>query len=108
MTTEEGVFWCAEAGTAQPRWSLDLGVRLSSAVHMACGDVDGNRRDGFVLSLSNGELVAVGEQDGQGRVLWRKPLESAATDVILADVDGDGRAELIATTDDGRVRVLRP
>ncbi len=108
MITGEGVFWCADAATAQPRWSLDLGVRLSSAVHLACGDLDGSGRDAFVLGLANGELVAVGEQGGQGRVLWRKPLENVVTDVILADVDGEGRAELIVTTDDGRVRVLRP
>jgi hypothetical protein len=44
---------------------------------------------------------------GAGAVLWQVSFDAGVREAILADVDGDGRLEIIVETDDGRVRVLK-
>jgi hypothetical protein len=39
-------------------------------------------------------------------VLWRAAVGSAIRDVVVADLDGDGKGEIIVETEDGRIRVL--
>lgn len=106
--TSEGVFHCADLTTGRDRWELPLGVKNSVPSHIASGDLDGDGRDNFLVGLANGDLVALDERDGQPGILWRLNLESAITDIALGDIDGDGRLEIVAATDDGKVRILRP
>ena len=40
-------------------------------------------------------------------MLWEVRFAVGVTDVILADLDGDGLAEVIVETEDGYVRILR-
>ncbi len=42
-----------------------------------------------------------------GRILWSYPLGTTASGVVAADVDGDGRAEFVLGTADGRLIALR-
>ncbi|MEI8045479.1 MAG: hypothetical protein WCL11_28985, partial [Verrucomicrobiota bacterium] len=63
--------------------------------------------DNFLVGLPNGDLLALDEQNGAGVVLWKVSFDAGVREAILADVDGDGRLEIIVETDDGRVRVLK-
>jgi hypothetical protein len=103
----EGVLHCLDSETCKERWKLQVGPRSTTPVSAAAGDVDGDCRDEFVVGLPNGELLAVAEGEGKGRVLWRVTLEAAVRNVVLADADGDGAMDILAECDDGRVRLLR-
>jgi hypothetical protein len=106
MVTNAGVFHSADADTARDRWTLTLGVEASPAVQICSGDVDGDGRDNYLLGLGNGDLLALDERKGQGVVLWRKRFPAGVRGVIMADVDGDGRGEIIVDTEDYSVRIL--
>ena len=107
MVTQEGIFHCVDVNTCQTRWTLDLGAKATSPINVVSGDLDGDGRDNFLVGLPNGELVALDEQDGAGVILWKVGLDAGVRDVILADVDGDGMLEIIVSTEDGRVRILK-
>ena len=106
MLAKDGVFYCADVATGKTRWALSTEVEASSPARIASGDLDGDSRDNFLVGLSNGQLLALDEREGQGFVLWRVPLNAAIRDVLIADVDGDGKAEILVETDDGRIRIL--
>jgi len=108
MVTNAGVFHSADADSARDRWKLPLGVDASPAVQVCSGDIDGDGRDNYLLGLGNGDLVALDERSGQGIVLWRKRFPAGVRGVIIADVDGDGRGEIIVETEDYSVRILKP
>jgi hypothetical protein len=59
-----------------------------------------------MVGLPNGELIALDEKNGRSVVLWKKNFPAPIKEAILADVDGDGWAEIIVQTDDGLIRVL--
>jgi hypothetical protein len=107
IVSELGVFHCVDVNTCQTRWTLDLGTPSSWPITVVAGDLTGEGRDNFLVCLPNGELVAVAERDGQGEVLWKKQFEGAVIEAIVADVVGDGLAEIIVHTDDGFVRILK-
>ncbi len=107
MVTQRGVFHCAEVATGQDRWTLDLGAKAIYPPRVTAGDLDGDGRDNFLVGLSDAELVALDEKNGRGLILWKMTLDAAIRETRIADLDGDGLVEIIAETDDGRIRVFR-
>jgi len=73
---------------------------------VVAGDLDNDGKDDFLTATADGTLVALGANLNEPRELWRYRLGAAVRELALADVDGDGWIEIIAETDDGRVRVL--
>jgi outer membrane protein assembly factor BamB len=106
MLAKDGVFYCADLATGQTRWNFNTKVEAVYPTRVASGDIDSDGRDNFLTGLSNGQLLALDERDGQGSVLWQVELGVAIRDVVIADIDGDAKAEIIVETDDGRIRVL--
>ncbi len=106
MVNGEGVFYCYDVNTCRVRWTLDLGVKATSPINVCGGDVDGDGKDNFIVSLPDGRLLALDEKDGKGRVLWKTEFDAAVSDAIMADVDGDGAAEIIVELNDGRVKIM--
>ena len=51
--------------------------------------------------------MALDERNGTGVVLWKLSLDAGIREAILADVDGDGFAEVVVETEDGYVRILK-
>jgi hypothetical protein len=107
MANNLGIFHCADAVTGQDRWTLDLGVTAAYPINAVSGDLDGSGHDSFLVGLPDGRLLALGERNGKGVVLWKVQFPAAVRDTILADVDGDGRAEILVETDDGQVHLLK-
>jgi hypothetical protein len=108
MLTHAGTLHCTDLQTGRSRWTVDLEVPSTQPTRTVSGDLEGDGRDEFLVGLVSGDLVAVREEDGRGTVLWRTALDGAIRDTVVADVDGDGRAEIIVETDDGLVRILAP
>jgi hypothetical protein len=104
--TEAGVLQCVEAATGRVRWTLDLGS-AADETYVASGDLDGDGRDEFLTGLPDGRLVSAGEKSGRGVVEWELALDAAIGPLAVADADGDGRAEIVLSTADGAVRVLK-
>lgn len=103
----DGVFYCSDVNTCKTRWTLSLGAKTITATNVLSGDVDGDRRDNFLVGLTNGDLVALDEKNGKGFVLWKVTFDAGVNEAVMADVDADGRAEVIVALDDGRVKVLK-
>jgi hypothetical protein len=108
MMTVQGIFHSADAISGQDRWTLDLNLESSTLPQIASCDIDGDGRDNYVFGMANGELVALDERNGKGRILWKKWFPAAIRNTVVADVDSDGRAEIIVETDDYAVRILKP
>jgi hypothetical protein len=108
MITRDGTFHCADLQTGATRWTKEFAVKSAHPYNVVSGDLDGDGRDNFLIGLSNGELIALDEKAGQGVVLWKTAFDAAIKDMILADIDGDAKIEIIVETDDGLVRVLKP
>jgi hypothetical protein len=101
---QNGNFACVEAETGTLRWELPVGATCSD---VASGDLDGDGEMEFLFGTSHGQLWAVGDEGGQPRVLWRAELPAGSGPPVIADLDGDGRSEVVVYTVDGYLNVLK-
>jgi hypothetical protein len=106
MLAKDGAFYSTDVATGKTRWTFHTQVESSYPARVASGDLDGDGRDNFLVGLAKGQLLALDEQRGRPVVLWRAALGAAIHDTVIADLDGDGKAEIIVETDDGRIRVF--
>jgi len=106
ILAEDGLFECIDLTDGALRWSVDLGCKPSNS-SMVSGDLTGSGVDQFLVGLPDGRLVCLGESDGRGYIIWQKTFTAGIGNVIIADVDGDGLAEIILSTADGLIRVLK-
>lgn len=65
-------------------------------------DLDGDGRDEFLFGIGN-SLQCVGDKGLE----WNLSLKAAPGELALADVDRDGKLEIIVATNDGYVRVYK-
>ncbi|MCC7263561.1 MAG: VCBS repeat-containing protein [Candidatus Latescibacteria bacterium] len=102
---QNGNFACVEAATGQVRWELPVGTTCTDIIS---GDLDGDGDAEFLFGTSHGQLWAVGDRQGEPRVLWRTELPSGSGPPLIADVDGDGASEVVVYTLDGYLNVFGP
>ena len=102
---EDGMFECIDTGNGNILWSLKIGEPSDNSI--AAGDVDGNGRDEFLIGMSDGRLICIARQDGKGKVLWEKEFDAGVANPIIADIDGDDLAEIVLSTSDGLLRILK-
>lgn len=109
---QNGRFGCVNVIDGSARWEFDSQAFCAEPCTM---DVDGDGRYEFVLATSHSELIAVGDENGAPRVVWRTPLPSGSGfatypagvfSPIAADVNDDGKSEIIVPCFDGRVYIL--
>jgi hypothetical protein len=106
VVSAHGIFSGMDTETCQDRWTLDLDCARSAPIGVCAADVDGDGTDEFLTGLPDGRLLAIGERDGQGTIIWTVQFDAAVVDCIVADVFGNGSPAIIVETDDGYVRIL--
>jgi hypothetical protein len=107
MVNGEGILHCSDVNTCRLRWKLDLGCKATSPINVSAGDIDGDGRDNLLVSLPNGELLAVDEKQEKSCIMWKKTFDAGVNDAFMADVDEDGTGEIVVELADGSVKVLK-
>ena len=104
----DGRIACYDGKTGVVKWQIeDLQNHNSySTGHFASGDIDSDGCDEFLYPLGSNELIAA-DFHASNHVLWRVPLQSEPGTPILADIDGDGLAEILVCTQDGYLNILK-
>lgn len=87
----------------RPRWELDMKGPISRLIG---ADLDGDGRYEVLFGDRLG-LHALGERAGKPHRLWSVPFDRRVGEPILADIDQDGRAEILVPVEDGRLYCLR-
>ncbi len=78
-----------------PTSTLCSGTNLSNIV---TGDIDGNNSDDFVVGDKLGNLYIV---DINGELMWTMKFDGVLGNPILADVNSDGKIEILVGAGDG-------
>jgi hypothetical protein len=91
-------------------WKQHVVAKFPCAFETIATDLDGDGDlDLAATSWSKGDRVAWFENSGDPRDTWKMHVIRenyyAANQIVGADLDGDGRPDLIATADDGSRRV---
>ena len=100
---QNGKFACYNVADGSQRWELDVQASCSDVT--GC-DIDGDGKMEFIFSTSHGTIYAVGDDAGKPRILWKVETGIALGPPILADMDGDGKTDIVVAGEDGRVRVF--
>jgi FG-GAP-like repeat len=66
--------------------------------HLAVGDFDGDGHDDLAMGNINSHTTCVFGGDGTGRLILREQIADGGWGAGAADLDGDGRAELIVSS----------
>ena len=83
---------CLNAATGELKWELPLEKNPRVPVYTV--DIDGDGRDEFLFAV-NTVLYAVNGAADSGHILWQKQLPSEPGNLALADVDADGKTEIL-------------
>ncbi len=96
-------FRCYDAATGERKWTIPVPDGPYAGVISA--DLDGDGRDEFLFA-ANDRVIAVGADEGTGEVLWQVKLPGRVSEPSFADVDNDGRGEILVTCGDGKLYCL--
>ena len=92
-------------------WRVDCGGRVNA---VSAGDINGDGADDLAFASDDGTVLAV---DASGNELWTHSFGGDVTrggragevrDVLCSDLDGDGRAEVAASPNNGWMYILSP
>ncbi len=111
---QNGKFACVNVADGELRWELDL---QASCAEICTLDVDGDGYQEFIAETSHGTLYAIGDEAGRPRQVWCANLPANGGvpghfypagygAPIAADVNNDGRSEILVSLQDGCVYVL--
>lgn len=91
--------WGKEIWTVNTRGTIQL-----SSPEVA--DIDGDNKLSVLVGSRSGRVFRI---DEKGSVIWEIPMTTrVSARVVAADINGDGRKEIICKDDNGKVTVLKP
>ena len=62
--------------------------------NVVSGDLTGDGHEVFLVGTPKGDLFAL-DENSPGHLLWKKTFDYGIREAIVADVDGDGLAEIV-------------
>jgi len=92
-------FRCLDAATGEVLWMVPS--QGSGASNCIAVDINGDGLEEFIYA--NGcHLLAVAQRSGlKNAIVWEIALPASVQNIVVADVDGDGKAEILAGGSDG-------
>ena len=87
------------------QWEIKV-LKHGGGWHFTSADIDSDGRDEFLYSLGSNEVIAL-DNDAPDHILWRVPLSATPDTPVIADIDNDGLAEIIVSTYDGYLNILK-
>ncbi len=86
-------------GDGSQAWTCPLGTSSSTSARLTAGDVDGDSDLEIAVTAAVHEAVYL--LDSEGRFLAEYRIRAASGPLELADLDGDGRDEVLIATETG-------
>ncbi len=99
----DGKLVCFDAETGEHAWEMSLSTAPSAIV---TGDVDEDGRIEFTFGGQDGILYVYRDAGDHPDEVWRKEFDGPVGTPLLADINGDGKSEMIVSLGDGNVVVL--
>jgi len=91
-------FRCLDPATGQTLWNVpQQGEGASNCVAV---DINGDGIEEFVYA-NGSKLLAVAKRQNDNFILWQIDLPASIQNIVVDDVDGDGKAEILAGGRDG-------
>lgn len=114
---DEGLFFVQTKGGDRQTFFMSIGLPIDAGVSgpataFAFGDVDGDGRSdiGFASALEGKPVICILTRgaDGEGgpRACWAPPTAPGSS-IVMADLEGDGKDEVLVGSGGGGVDVLR-
>jgi len=109
---QNGNFGCINVADGTLRWEFNAQASIAETCTM---DVDGDGRFEFILATSHSRLIALGDDSGSPRIVWEADLPAGAGYAsypaaqfapIAADMNADGKSEIVVPCYDGYVYVF--
>jgi len=97
-------FRCMDAATGKALWSVPAKGRASNTVGV---DINDNGKEDFVFARGKRLMAVAQAEDGTGRIIWELEMPVKISQIAVADWDGDGKAEIIASGVDGKLYGIR-
>lgn len=99
----DGTLVCFDAETGKHRWKLVLPTAPSGIIS---GDVNGDGEPGLLFGGQDGVLRALRGRGDRCEVIWQMKFAAPVGTPLLADLDADGKSEIVVSVGDGFVCVL--
>ena len=96
-------FRCYDAATGELEWTVEIPPGPYAATFSA--DLSGDGRDEFFFAADNRLVAVAADQDG-GKIAWQVALPGRLSEPSFADVDADGKGEILVTCADGNLYCL--
>ncbi|MBC8228458.1 VCBS repeat-containing protein [bacterium] len=92
-------FRCIDAATGEILWTVPS--QGSGASNCVAVDINGDGMEEFIYA-NGSQLLAVAQRTGiKQAIVWQIDLPVSVQNIVVADVDGDGEAEILAGGSDG-------
>lgn len=104
--TRGGAVEAVRVDTGTRQWSEPLGPGPERRPIVAL-DVDADGADEVIVGAPSGELLCLSGLGDRAVRTWSLPLGAQIQALAVADLSGEGSADLVVATADGRLRIVR-